>query len=514
MNYRYLFASTPALLVAICSMALAQSFDRDRLVGDGSSSAKQIAPVVRVAPDGSAYVIWTDFRDGTEGQVYLARSTDRGETFSAGRKVTAASRLQAGMQRGAQIVIDRNGVLHMSWQEVNGNGNISARYARSNDGGLSFGAPLAVAADSGLYNQDFPSIAVDSSGNPYLAWIDTREKETGSSTNAQLYVVRSTDGGTTFEKPVRATYLPRGEGGTCECCNTSIAVSRTGNVFVSFRSNINNNRDIYIARSLDGGSTFRCIKAAGESWRLNACPMTGSSIAVDRDEKAHVVWRDSRPSSNGVDFIYYTSLRLADTACAPDRRISTTTARSNYPSLAITPEGFLLCAFQDTRNDAADVYYTLSTDGGATFSPDTKLTHETGTSRQELPSVAIAPDGTRYAVWQDSRLGVEHIMLTRGEAGASAVGLVAGPTFAIGSLHPNPVASGRSARLDLSIPADARLRIEIHDMSGSLVAVPYSGSVTAGTNGLSIDTSGLIPGIYQFTVTCNGRRVARPFVVR
>jgi hypothetical protein len=362
MNTRYLHTSLFILLVASGATVSAQTFDRDRIVGDGTSAGKQIAPEAEVAPDGMLYVIWSDFREGGErGGIYLARSTDRGESFGVGRNVIPGARPEAGMQRGPQLEVDRFGVLHMSWQEFNANQNISARYARSTDGGLTFSTPLAVAADSGLYNQDFPSIAVDSSGNPFMAWIDSREQESGSSNNAQLYVVRSRDGGLTFERPTRATFLKNG--GTCECCNTSIAISPGGNVFVSFRSNISNDRDIYIARSLDGGVTYRTIKAATETWRLNACPMTGSSIAVDRDETAHVVWRDSRPSSQGKDYIYYTSLRRGDTLCAPDRRISRTTARSNYPSLGITPDGALVCAFQDNRNDAADLYYTISADG-------------------------------------------------------------------------------------------------------------------------------------------------------
>src|SRR5687768_4782528 len=115
MNPRYLNACVLLFLVVVSSIAFSQSFDRDRTVGDGPSTAKQIAPEIEVAPDGTVYVIWSDFREGGEsGKVYLARSTDRGETFSAGRRVIGGSRLQAGMQRGPQLAIDRLGVLHMS----------------------------------------------------------------------------------------------------------------------------------------------------------------------------------------------------------------------------------------------------------------------------------------------------------------------------------------------------------------------------------------------------------------
>jgi hypothetical protein len=496
---------------AICS---SQTFDLEHVIGDGPASARQISARVSTAPDGSVYVVWADFRDGGAGQVYLARSEDRGATFLPSRRLTNARQLQSGIQLGPQLAIDRSNNLHLIWQELGSHDKITVRYARSTDRGLSFGAALDVTADSGLYYQDFPSLAVDSSGNPYVAWIDSREQETGSSLNTQLFVARSHDGGVSFEKPVRATYMPRGEGGTCECCNTSIAVSRSGNVFVSFRSNIRNDRDIYVARSLDGGATFRLIKAASERWHLNACPMTGSSIAVDRDETAHVVWRDSRLSSEGKDYIYYTSLRLADTVCAPDRRISSTPTKSNYPSLGITPDGGLLCAFQDNRNDAADIYVTSSTDGGATFSTDTKLTNESGSSRQELPSVAIADDGTRYVVWQDTRNGVERIMLTRAEPGTSSAVVLEGSLPTAVSLWPSPVRAGEPVTLELTSAVAGSARIVIFDMTGRIAAAPYRMIVEAGEQILGIDISTLPPGAYICTLEYTGGRIARSFVVR
>jgi len=401
-----------ALFVAAVSGLHAQTtFTGEVRVNGDTAGIRQIAPQLAIAPDGIVYVLWTDFRAGVEGQVYLTSSGDGGASFRAAWPLTNAEGVQAGMQRGAQFVIDRMGMLHLTWQERNSLGKISARYARSTDGGVTFSEPLAVAGDSGQQNQDFPSIAVDSSGNPFLCWIDDRE--TATTRHTQLYFTRSTDGGATFSAPVRASIMPGGNGGSCECCNTSIAVSSDGNVFISFRGNIDNDRDIYIARSLDGGATFATYKAASESWNIPACPMTGSSICIDPMQTAHVVWRDSRPSSAGRDYIYYTSLRRTDDACPPDQRISDSPKKSNYPTITITPDGALICAYQDNRIDQADVFYTTSVDGGITFSPGRKLSRESNASKQELPILRIAPSGSRYIVWQDNRRDEGDIVLSK-----------------------------------------------------------------------------------------------------
>lgn len=516
MHLRYALASLAGLLIAV-PMLTAQVFDRDRNVGDGPASAQQIAPKVGVAPDGTVYAIWTDMRGGGSGQVFLAKSTDHGTSFTASRQVTNATGLQAGMQRGPQIAVDRMGVVHLLWEQKNELNKITARYARSTDGGATFSTPLAIAADSGLHNQDFPSIAVDSSGNPCASWIDSRDVENGNAKHPQLYVVRSTNGGVSFNMPVRATNIP--DAGTCECCNTSIAVSPAGNIFVSFRSNFSNNRDIHIARSLDGGTTFSIVKAASESWVIDGCPMTGSSIAVDRNENAYVAWRDSRPSANGKDYIYYTMLRRSDSVCLRDRRICSTPSQSNYPSLAITPDGGVLCAFQDNRNDGADIYYTYSPDG-TVFSPEMKLTHETGTSRQELPAVAIGPDGTRYIVWQDSRQGQPHIMLGRDQSAVSAVPVMVGASLGTGSslelgaLHPNPIRIGGSGAVEIALPSDGAVQVSLYDITGREAAAPFSGMLTAGRHSIDLNTSGLAQGTYFCVLRFGTTRLARPLLIQ
>lgn len=513
MAIRYALPTLLCLLVAAPALT-AQRFERDMTVGDGPASAQQIAPKAAVGPDGTIYVIWADYRGGIDPQVFLSKSTDGGETFGPGRQITNATALQAGMQRGPQLVVDRMGVLHMTCQVRNDQQKISVRYMRSTDGGATFSTPLAIAADSGKYNQDFPSVAVDSSGNPFAAWIDSRESEMGTAEHPALYVARSTDGGRSFNAPVNASTTLGKFAGTCECCNTALAVSPEGNVFATFRSNIDNNRDIFIARSLDGGTTFTTIKAASESWQINACPMTGSSVALDGAGTLHIVWRDSRPSSGGKDYVYYTTLLSGASTCAPDRKLSRTTSKSNYPSVAVAPDGGVICAFQDNRNDAADIFFVTSTDGGATFSRDAKLTHETGTTRQEFPAVAVGTDGTPFVVWQDSRLGQPRIMIGHGTTAAASAPIEAAAEFELGPVRPHPAAAGTASWVDVTLPATGTARLTIHDALGNVVATPFVGMLERGEQRLAIGTVGLCPGAYFCTLRFGNAARTRPIVVR
>ena len=504
---RYLRYPLLLLFGALATTAAsAQSFDRDIRIVDGPANKRQSAPQVKFGPSGAMYLAWTDYRGGTDGQVYIASSTDGGATFSPGRPMTSSQGIQSGMQRGAQFVVDALGNIHVVWQERNSRYKISARYARSTDGGATFSTPIAVAADGGRQNQDFPSVAADSSGNVYLTWIDDRE--TG---HTQLYFTRSLDGGVTFETPKRAGTMPDG-GGSCECCNTAIAVSPEGNVYISFRSNIDNKRDIWIARSLDRGATFTVHQAASENWIINACPMTGSSIVLDASETAHVVWRDSRASAGDNDYIYYTTLRKNESTCAPDKRISDSPRRSNYPSLAVGSDGLIFCAFQDNRNDASDVYYVTSRDGGATFTLGEKLSNEQGDSKQELPSVAIAPSGTVVVAWQDDALDAGDIMLGISSPPAGTRESASRASSMIG-LRPQIINASRSS-IGYSLTRAASARISLVDALGREVAVLADGYASAGEHRLSVDGLDLASGVYACVVRAGSQHVSAAVLVQ
>jgi len=405
-----------SLLFLLPAALHAQSFSTMTRVNDGPAGSMQGSPFVVVDRTGMIHVAWTDYRNNPNGDLYLSRSTDGGRTFSANAPIHTGGKPETGLQRGVQFVIAPNGTMHFIWQERQ-EGDIDVYYSRSTDGGATFSTPKPISGDQGRDSQDFPSIAVDSAGTVYVAFVDDREMRTGFNAQTQIYMVRSTNDGLTFSPAIRASNMPGANGGSCECCNTSIAASPDGHVYISFRSDIDNLRDIWIARSFDRGETFvTAVRAASERWKLNACPTTGSSIVLDREETAHVAWRDSRPSAEGKDYIYYTTLRYGDTACAPDMRISDSPRRSNFPSLTVTPEGGVFCAFQDNRNDEADIYAVYSYDGGNSFTRGYMIGADTTGTRQELIHVAYGPDGTRYAVWQDGRRDDGDILFSRDDS--------------------------------------------------------------------------------------------------
>lgn len=403
-----------ALLLLAPLSAAAQTFADPARLNLDAGDARQGGPMLRIGHDGRIYTAWVDFRENEGGDVYLRTSDDGGASFSPERLVYGGGMVPAGRGRGADLVVAPDGTIHMIWLAMTGPATTDVQYVRSTDGGISFSAPRAIVGDDGGAAQDFPSIAVDSGGALTIAWIDGRDKKRGDDDFDQIYVTRSTDGGVSFDAPRRASVLPGGRGGSCECCNTSTAVSRDGDIHIAFRANIDNVRDVHLIRSTDGGATFdTAIRMPSESWNIFACPMAGPVVGVDINGTAHVLWKDNRTSAKGKQYLYYAALWSGMETPTRDRPLTLDATRTNYPTIDFLPSGAMAIAFENYDGTANRAAYYASGDGGNSFEMLAETAPGTDPPNQEMPVVAVAPDGTRHMVWQDDRRGATDIWYAR-----------------------------------------------------------------------------------------------------
>ncbi len=99
----------------------------------------------------------------------------------------------------------------------------------------------------------------------------------------------------------------------------------------------------------------------------------------------HVVWYDDR---DGNFEIYYKRSTDAGASWGADTRLSSDTARSFEPSIAVSGS-IVHVVWYDYRNgDYADIYYKRSTDGGVSWGADMRLTN--GSAESKFPSVSVS----------------------------------------------------------------------------------------------------------------------------
>lgn len=150
---------------------------------------------LHVGSDGDLYVAWLESGRG-KSRTFLTRSTDGGTTWTP---PALADTTQSCPCCRTAIATARDGTLYLAWRTVLAGNVRDVVVARSRDRGLTWSPPVRVHSDNWVFDgcpHAGPSMQVDSAGVVHIAWW------TGLEGKAGVYYARSTDDGTTFGAPV------------------------------------------------------------------------------------------------------------------------------------------------------------------------------------------------------------------------------------------------------------------------------------------------------------------------
>ncbi|UCE74295.1 MAG: exo-alpha-sialidase [Methanomassiliicoccales archaeon] len=373
------------------------NFLSNRKVNDDVVNATQDKPSIAVESPSIIYITWMDNRNGNY-DIYFAKSTDGGNTFSVNKKVNDDVGNEG--QYEPSMIVDNSGIIYIAWTD-NRNGNYNIFFAKSTNGGNTFSANKRVddddIADAGQYE---PSLAVDSGGNIYIAWMDNRNG------NYDIYFTKSTDGGNTFSADKKIN----DDVGSAYQSSPSIAVDGAGNIYITWRDNRNSDSDIYFANSMNGGNTFSGNKRVIDD--VSGAHQTAPSIAVDSASNIYIVWEDKR---NGNYDIYFAKSTNGGNTFSVNKKVNDDSGneKQRNPSIAIEGMGNIYIVWTDMRNGDSDIYFTCSNDGGNSFSFNKRVNDDVVNAKQNEPSVALDGTGNIFIAWEDKRNGHSDIYFAR-----------------------------------------------------------------------------------------------------
>jgi hypothetical protein len=305
---------------------------------------------------------------GSGDVVQVARSDDGGATFAAPVALPAAGKMALGMRRGPRIAATRDAVLVATVAGAKGGGaDGDIQLYRSTDGGRTFSAPLVINDVPGAAREGMHALAANDAGVVAIAWLDLRQ------TGTRVFAAVSRDHGATWSADALVYASP--DGAVCECCHPSVAVAADGRVAVMFRNHVGGLRDMYVAQSRDGAAFAPAIKQGVGAWTLAACPMDGGGIAIRAGDVA-TAWRRE-------DTVF-----LVDGAGQPEERLGA----GKDPAIAVGANGL-------------DVAWT-GTDGIA-LRQSGKPTAVIGAGR--FPTLLALPTHTLVASERDGRVEVRRV---------------------------------------------------------------------------------------------------------
>ena len=121
----------------------------------------------------------------------------------------------------------------------------------------------------------------------------------------------------------------------CFCCKTAV-VSRGADVFVAWRHIFPGGvRDIAIARSSDGGRTFQePTRVSADNWQIDACPDDGPAMTVDAGGVLRITWPTLVTDGGAKRVIFEATSRDGGATFSPRTRVDAAEGGAAHPRIA------------------------------------------------------------------------------------------------------------------------------------------------------------------------------------
>src|SRR6266849_4443770 len=219
-----------------------------------------------------------------------------------------------------------------------------------------------------------------------------------------------------------------------------LAVDLGGNIYVVWEDDTNTNSNILFSRSTDGG-TFSAPKGVSNSAGFSFNPR----IAVDSGGTINVVWQDSPDFYRTSNVFFRRSSDAGNTFSTP-MNLSGTSSSAFYstPQIAVHNAGNISIVWESDTGNLA-IWFSGSSDGGATFSAPTMLSTNTGGSIDS--QIAVDKNGNINVVWEDDLAGHSDISFSR----SADNGATFSPPMNLSNPLGNSLANSNSPRLALDI---------------------------------------------------------------
>ena len=320
--------------IATSSLGYPNLLDKNHLWIDNSPTSPY---------EGNLYDAWTPLGSFTNANdIELSSSSDGGLNWTS--TVNISSAVNAGSHnQGINLQTGPNGEVYAIWAIYDNwpQDEKALGFAKSTDGGQTF-APATRIIDNirGIRNSgvgeyrpmrvnSFPVLACDIStgpysGNLYAVWTNIGIPGVNTGSDADVYMIKSEDGGVNWSDPLKINQDPSGLGKkhyfpwiTCDPETGALSV-----IFYDDRNVGSSQCEVFCANSLNGGETWEDFKVSDVAFTITPMPGYGDYMGdylgiIARGGIVYPVWTDTR---DGL-FMTYTSPYMTNNLAAPDNLV-------------------------------------------------------------------------------------------------------------------------------------------------------------------------------------------------
>ena len=317
-------------------------------------------PQMALDSAGNIYVVWGGW---STNSAYFTSSSD-GSNFSTPTKITD------NVNGAVSIAVGPDGCVNLGWADASRYQSVD--FNRTCDGGATFSAPALVYTLGGT-----PQIAVDSAGNIDVVW------EGGLGT-FDIWFSRSTDGGASFSPAMELA------GSNEFRVSFALAVDSSNNINVAVTRSPYT--DVFLERSVDGGISFTTTNVSNANsnpqyiapaLRIVVDSVGGIDVAREEPSTGSIVF--NRSLDQGITFSSTTVPKGGET--------------DGDPQIAVDSSGNINLAWSGNSSGSYDVFFSRSTDGGATFCSPQNLSNGSIGAFTPMPQIALDSFGNTYITW-------------------------------------------------------------------------------------------------------------------
>jgi len=369
----------------------------DFQVNQNVGKCVQANPAVAMNGQGDFAITWIDFRDHYQASVF-ARCFDKyGKPRGPSFRVSEVAHSPAiGMDEAGNFVI--------TYVEIHRPHDPFIFAKRYNCFGEPIGGRIKVHDDPwNAYNwQQSPDIAVRRDGKFIITWVDQRPGHPYPYLN--IYAQRFHAKGDTVG--LGGNFQVNDEIKKNECWQPAVSFSDNGNFLITWEDKRNGNFDIY-AQHFD--STGHRLQG---NFRVDNDTQNKSQnhpvVAMSETGNFVIAWEDNRTDNWNIFAQCYDFNGIAlTTNFKVNEEVGTDYDR--MPEISTDRNGNFDIVWKDGAKEYADVYIQRFNASGQPLGSNIRINDDPGKSLQGRPSIAKSPTGKTIVAWNDFRNGDEDI---------------------------------------------------------------------------------------------------------
>ena len=261
----------------------------------------------------------------------------------------------------------------------------------SNDKGEHWKDDFLLHTDSTKTEHGFVTLLPYKSASFFVTWLDGRNTGGGShdgehsgagAMNVRTAIISSNG------KIMEDTLI---DAKTCDCCQTSAAITAKGPVVVYRDRNDDEVRDVYISRLLDGSWTIP-KPIHNDYWVINGCPVNGPKAAAF-DNTLAVAWFTEADAIPKVNLIF-----SKDNGKSFDIPVEISSGKTmGRVDVAFLDKDTVLVSWMESTDDGADLKIVKVNSEGKKFEP-VVVTKLSSARASGFPQLEIV-NGIVYVAW-------------------------------------------------------------------------------------------------------------------